>query len=81
MCPQVNQRSARSALCFTTLRKPKMSPDRRRKISELCEAALKCAFEDRASFLDRACEGDGELRREVEKMLRFDEQATEFIES
>src|SRR5688500_8272218 len=58
-----------------------MNPDRRRKISELCEAALKCAPEDRASFLDRACEGDRELRREVEKMLSGDEQATEFMQT
>src|SRR5688572_14919429 len=58
-----------------------MSPDRRRKISELCEAALKCAPEDRASFLDRACKGDRELRREVEKMLSGDEQATEFMQT
>ncbi len=56
-----------------------MKPDRWRRIDELFEAALEREPKDRPAFLDKVCSGDRELRREVEKMLRIDEQATEFI--
>jgi hypothetical protein len=58
-----------------------MKPDVWKKIDELFEAALEQKPEDRIAFLDQACGGDRELRREVEKMLRFDEKATEFIQT
>jgi serine/threonine-protein kinase len=58
-----------------------MKPDRWQKIDGLFEAALEHTPQDRAAFLDNACGGDRELRREVEKMLRIDEQATEFIQT
>ena len=59
-----------------------MKPDRWRQVDKLFEAALE--HEDpveRAKFLDQACEGDPSLRREVEKMLRFDAAAQDFIET
>ena len=56
-----------------------MKPDRWRKVDELFEAALQREPNDRAAFLDIACVDDPELRREIEKMLKFDEQATDFI--
>ena len=55
-----------------------MTADRQRKINELFEAALQRAPEDRAAFLDQACSGDLDLRREVEQRLSIDEQATQF---
>jgi serine/threonine-protein kinase len=58
-----------------------MKPDRWRKVDELFEAALERDREHRAAFLDKACGGDSDLRREVEKMLKFDEQAADFIEA
>lgn len=58
-----------------------MKPDDWRKIDELFEAALEREPKDRAAFLESACGDDQELRREVEKMLRIDEQATEFIQT
>src|SRR5688572_2670019 len=58
-----------------------MKPDRWQKIDELFEAALERESQDRPAFLEKACGDDQELRREVEKMLRIDEQATEFIET
>ncbi|HEX6284390.1 MAG TPA: serine/threonine-protein kinase, partial [Pyrinomonadaceae bacterium] len=58
-----------------------MKPDRWRKIDELFEAALERAPKDRAAFLDQACGSDRELRREVEKMLAFDHQAEDFIQT
>ena len=57
-----------------------MKPDRWRRIDELFEAALERDRGERSAFLDKACVGDPGLRREVEKMLKFDEQAEEFIE-
>jgi len=58
-----------------------MKPDRWRKVDELFEAALDVAPQERAAFLDSACGSDQDLRREVEKMLRFDKQAEDFIQT
>ena len=58
-----------------------MKPDRWRKVDELFEAALERKPQDRAAFLDQACGSDRDLRREVEKMLQFDKQAEDFIQT
>jgi predicted ATPase/serine/threonine protein kinase len=58
-----------------------MRRDRWRQVDKLFEAALELEGEGRAAFLDEACAGDAVLRSEVEKMLRFDEQAADFIEA
>lgn len=58
-----------------------MKPDRWRKVDELFEAALEREPKDRAAFLDQACGSNRELRREVEKMLSFDERAQDFIKT
>jgi serine/threonine-protein kinase len=58
-----------------------MKPDRWRKVDELFEAALQREPGDRAAFLDIACADDPDLRQEIEKMLKFDEQATDFIKA
>lgn len=58
-----------------------MRPDRWRKIDELFAAVLEREPHERAAFLDNVCGSDRELRREVEEMLKADEQATEFIQT
>src|SRR5262245_2698005 len=58
-----------------------MKPDRWRKVDELFEAALEREPKSRAAFLDEVCGGDKDLRREVEKMLDFDNQAQDFIKT
>jgi serine/threonine-protein kinase len=58
-----------------------MKPDRWRKVDELFAAVLEREPRDRAAFLDKACGNDRDLRREVEKMLNFDKQAADFIET
>ena len=58
-----------------------MKPDRWRKIDEVFEAALDVAPSERAAFLDKACGSDRDLRREVEKMLSFERQAEDFIQT
>jgi serine/threonine-protein kinase len=51
------------------------------RIERLYHAALERAQTERAAFLAEACEGDEDLRREVESLLRFDRRAEHFIES
>lgn len=58
-----------------------MKPDRWRRVDELFEAALEREPERRAAFLDEVCGSDKELRREVEKMLDFDNKAQDFIKT
>ncbi|MDQ1613986.1 MAG: eukaryotic-like serine/threonine-protein kinase [Pyrinomonadaceae bacterium] len=59
-----------------------MRHDRWRQIDELFAAALEReGADERAAFLASACAGDDALRREVEKMLGFDRQAEDFIET
>ncbi|HEX8246650.1 MAG TPA: protein kinase [Pyrinomonadaceae bacterium] len=57
-----------------------MKVERWQKIKELYESALEYAPEKRASFLDENCNGDAELRREVEALLSFSEASTSFME-
>jgi eukaryotic-like serine/threonine-protein kinase len=58
-----------------------MKPERWRQVDELFEAALDCPATERAAFLERACQGDEELRRELESLLLADRRADSFIES
>ncbi|HEU4477295.1 MAG TPA: serine/threonine-protein kinase [Pyrinomonadaceae bacterium] len=58
-----------------------MKPDRWRKVDELFEAALEREPQARAAFLEKACGDDHALRREVEKMLSFERQAEDFIQT
>src|SRR5262249_1304391 len=46
-----------------------MTPERYRQIDQLADAALELGVEERAAFLDRACAGDDEFRRQVEQLL------------
>ena len=57
-----------------------MKSDRWQQVDELFEAALELDRAARPAYLDKACGDDRDLRREVEKMLEFDEQAGDFIE-
>jgi Tol biopolymer transport system component len=58
-----------------------MKPERWKQVDELLEAALEYPATERASFLDRACSGDEELRRELESLLISEGQTAAFIES
>ena len=49
-----------------------MSPERRRQIEELYQAALERNPGRRAGFLAEACRDDAELRREVDSLLAQD---------
>src|SRR5262249_41730690 len=56
-----------------------MTPERFRQIDELITLVLKQGESERQAFLDRACEGDAELRREVETLLASDKTAGTFL--
>ncbi len=57
-----------------------IKPTQWQQIEPLYHAALERAPEARAAFLNEACAGDAELRREVESLLAFDEPAAHFID-
>jgi serine/threonine-protein kinase len=57
-----------------------MTPERWKQIYELVEAALDRGGEERVAFLDEACAGDDELRREVESLISYQQQASKFLE-
>lgn len=57
-----------------------MTPERHQQLAELYQAVLELAPERRAAFLDHACAGDSELRREMESLIAFQSQAEQFIE-
>src|SRR5688572_12043461 len=57
-----------------------MKPERWQQIKGLYESALRCDEGKRRSFLDQACAGDPELRREVEFLLAYENGEDGFIE-
>ena len=57
-----------------------MRPERWREIENLYHQALALKGGERAAFLDRACKGDDDLRRELESLLSFESRAENFIE-
>ena len=50
------------------------------QVEKLCQSALELEESQRKAFLEEACSGDDELRREVESLLRFDRHGEQFIE-
>src|SRR5262247_3653684 len=56
-----------------------MKPDRWQKIDEIYGAALQHKPDERKAFIDEACQGDEELRREVESLLVAERAADKFI--
>lgn len=59
-----------------------MSPERWERLQEIYHAALPMNQRARRAFLERACAGDEELRREVESLLAADDRAAEdFLQS
>ena len=58
-----------------------MKPKRWQQIEELYQTALERHESQRAAFLEAACGGDGELRREVESLLAHQAPAADFLEA
>lgn len=49
--------------------------ERYKRVGDLCYEALQLPSPQRPTFLDRACEDDEELRREIESLLVYESQA------
>lgn len=58
-----------------------MRVERWRRIEELLNSALDHRPNERAALLERACDGDAYLRREVESLLAHDAASADFIET
>jgi len=58
-----------------------MEPERWSQIEKLYHSAAALESQERTAFLDRSCDGDPELRHEVESLLAHAQQAENFIES
>jgi Tol biopolymer transport system component len=56
-------------------------PERRRRVDELCDAALGRDVRERAAFVAAACGPDDALRREVEALLAHAQTAERFLEA
>ena len=54
-------------------------PARRRRVEELCDAALQREARERPAFVAAACEGDEALRQEVEALLAHAQTAEAFL--
>jgi serine/threonine protein kinase len=59
---------------------PLMNPERWNQIDRLLDAALELSPDKRAAFLDQACAGDEELRKELDALLASDDGAHSFLE-
>ena len=57
-----------------------ITPERWQQIEELFHAALQSEPQEHAAFLEKACAGDGELRKQVGALLDSLEEAGDFIE-
>ena len=57
-----------------------MNPKRWKQVNDLFQSTVERAPEERAAFLDEACNDDEGMRREVESLLTSYEQAENFIE-
>jgi hypothetical protein len=57
-----------------------MNDNASRQLTVFTEA-LKVSLEDRAKFLGVACQGDHNLRREVEALLRAHDRIGNFLEN
>jgi hypothetical protein len=49
-----------------------MRSERWRQVDAIFKSALELPCDDRAAFLDHACEGDQDLREEVESLIAHD---------
>lgn len=58
-----------------------MEPERWQRVEQLCHSALECEEGQQAAFLEAACGGDKDLRREVESLLAHQTQAGQFMET
>src|SRR5512145_1806702 len=59
----------------------RMTPERWQQVKHLFQSVVERETSERAAFLDQACAGDPDLRRELETLLASDERAENFLEA
>src|SRR6476660_7570144 len=57
-----------------------MTPERWKEVEKICYSALDLKEDQREVFLEKACEGDPALRRDVESLLQSEKIGERFIE-
>ena len=57
-----------------------MTPERWKQVEAVLEQALELTVDQRQAFLQSSCDGDEELRREVQSLLDFHARAGSFID-
>jgi serine/threonine protein kinase len=57
-----------------------MTPERWQQVEEVLQAALDRPAEERADYLDEACDGDAELKAEAVSLITAHDEAGDFIE-
>lgn len=57
-----------------------MQPERWKLVEQILEEALECAPQEREAYLERACAGDDDLKKEVGTLIHSYEEAGNFIE-
>ena len=57
-----------------------MSLDQERRLEEIFSAARNLPLREQTAFLERACGGDAELRRQADSLLTAHEQAGQFLQ-
>jgi serine/threonine protein kinase/Flp pilus assembly protein TadD len=58
-----------------------MEPERWQRILDLFHVTITRQPNERITFLDQVCDGDQDLRRQVERMVKSHEQSGDFLES
>jgi eukaryotic-like serine/threonine-protein kinase len=56
-----------------------VTPEREREIERICQEALDCPRAERDVYLAEACRGDETLRREVERLLQYEDAAGGYL--
>ena len=58
-----------------------MEPELWQRITELFDDAMTLGPKERIAFLEKACEGDRDLRKQVERLVKSHEKSGDFLES
>ncbi|MGC1322414.1 MAG: protein kinase [Candidatus Udaeobacter sp.] len=58
-----------------------MEPELWQRITDVFDEAMTRGPKERIAFLEEACEGDGDLRKQVERLVKSHEKSGDFLES
>ncbi|HZR05765.1 MAG TPA: hypothetical protein VFA61_08060, partial [Candidatus Udaeobacter sp.] len=58
-----------------------MEPELWQRITDLFDEAMTRGPQERVAFLEQACEGDSDLRKQVERLVKSNEKLGDFLES